>query len=111
MTKVEIFKNNWRIVRYRATGHTEYAEHGQDIVCAALSVTLQFPLAGLQGILEIVPKFEINSDGFLEVNLSGMELKERSNEVETLLKTMVLMLEELAESYPKYIKLVEKEEL
>lgn len=111
MTKVEIFKKNGKIVGYKAIGHTEYAEHGQDIVCAALSVTMQFPLAGLQEILGVIPKYEINSDGFLMVDLRGINLENCERQVDTLLRTMVLMIEELVKSYPKYIKLVEKEEL
>lgn len=111
MTKIEIFKKDGKIVGYRAEGHTEFAEHGQDIVCAALSVTMQFPLAALQEVLGLIPKYEINSDGFLMVDLRGLDLKNREQDVDTLLKTMVLMIEELIKSYPKYIKLVEKEEL
>lgn len=110
MTKVEIFKKDGKIVKYRAIGHTEYAEYGTDIVCAALSVTMQFPLVGFQEILEIMPRFEINSDGYLEVDLAGVQLFSKEKEISTLLNTMELMIKELIRSYPKYITLVEKEE-
>lgn len=110
MTKIEVFKENGRIVRYKATGHAEYADLGEDIVCAALSTTLQFPLAGMQEVLEITPKFEIDSDGYLEVDLRGMDFSFKEREVNTLLESMLVMLKELSKGYPKNLKLVEKEE-
>ncbi|MGL4253923.1 MAG: ribosomal-processing cysteine protease Prp [Fusobacteriaceae bacterium] len=109
MTKIEIFKKNGRIVRYRSTGHAGYADHGEDILCAAISTNLQFPLAGMTEILNLVPKFEID-DGFLEVDLRGLDLKGKDCEINILLESMALMLRELKKEYPKYLKLVEKEE-
>jgi len=110
MTKIEVIRKKGSIVKYKATGHSEYGEYGSDIVCAALSTALQMPLAGFQDVLDIYPKFEINSDGFISVNLDGMELKGREREVHALLESMVIVLRGLAEEYPKNIKLVEKEE-
>lgn len=109
MTKIEVFKKNGKIVRYRSSGHAEYANHGEDIVCAAISTNLQFPLAGLTEILDLIPKFEID-DGFLEVDLRGLDYRGKDCEINVLLESMALMIRELQKEYPKYIKLVEKEE-
>lgn len=109
MTKIEIFKKEGSIVRYRATGHAEYANHGEDIVCAAISTNLQFPLAGITEILGIIPRFEI-ADGNLELDMRGVDYKGKDNEINILLDSMCLMLRELTKEYPKYLKLVEKEE-
>ncbi|MGL5055507.1 MAG: ribosomal-processing cysteine protease Prp [Fusobacteriaceae bacterium] len=109
MTKIEILKKNGSIVKYKATGHAEYANHGEDIVCAAISTNLQLPLAGLTEILGLIPKFEI-SEGYLEVDLRGLDLQNKDREVSILLESMLLMLRELTKEYPKYLKLVEKEE-
>ena len=39
MTKVTIYKNDMNeCVGFRAYGHAGYAEEGQDVVCAAISV-------------------------------------------------------------------------
>lgn len=111
MTKIEISRKNGRIVKYNATGHAEYSEYGSDIVCAALSTALQFPLAGLQDVLEIYPKFEISSDGFVSVDFCDMDLKGKEREVHTLLESMAIVLRELSNEYPNNIKLVEKEEI
>ena len=38
MTRIEIYRKKGRVVGYKATGHSGYAEYGEDIVCAALSM-------------------------------------------------------------------------
>lgn len=111
MTEIEILRKNGRIISYKAVGHAEYDEYGSDIVCAALSTALQFPLAGLQDVLEIYPRFEISSEGLLSVELADMDLKGKEREVNTLLESMLVIVKQLSKDYPKNIKLVEKEEI
>ena len=36
MTKIEVIRKSGSVVKYQATGHSEYGEYGSDIVCAAL---------------------------------------------------------------------------
>ncbi len=110
MTKITVVRKKGSIVKYQATGHSGYDEIGYDIVCAALSTALQLPLAGFQDVLDIYPRFEINSDGFISVDLDGMNLNGKEKEVHTLLESMLVFLKGLANEYPKNIKLVEKEE-
>ena len=110
MTRIEIYRKKGRVVGYKATGHSDYAEYGEDIVCAALSMALQLPLGGMQDVLDIYPKFEIDSDGYLSVDMRGMDNKGKEKELDTLLESMVLMIKSLSKDYPKNIKLVEKEE-
>ena len=111
MTEIEILRKNGRIISYKAVGHAEYDEYGSDIVCAALSTALQFPLAGFQDVLEIYPRFEISSEGLLSVELAGMDLKGKEREVHTLLESMMVIVRQLSKDYHKNIKLVEKEEI
>ena len=111
MTEIEILRKNGRIISYKAVGHAEYDEYGSDIVCAALSTALQFPLAGFQDVLEIYPRFEISSEGLLSVELADMDLKGKEREVNTLLESMLVIVKQLSKDYPKNIKLVEKEQI
>ena len=111
MTEIEILRKNGRIMSYKAVGHAEYDEYGSDIVCAALSTALQFPLAGFQDVLEIYPRFEISSEGLLSVELADMDLKGKEREINTLLESMLVIVKQLSKDYPKNIKLVEKEEI
>ena len=108
MTIIEFIKKKNCIVKYSAIGHADYSEHGTDIVCASISSILQFPLAGITELLNIVPVFHID-DGDFEIDLRNVNLQNRDHEVNILLNTMFIMLKELENEYPKYLKLVEKE--
>lgn len=111
MTKVEVLRKNGRIISYKAVGHAEYGEYGSDIVCAALSIALQTPLAGFQDVLDIYPRFEVSDDGLISVDLADMNLKNKEREVNALLESMLIIVKQLSKNYPKNIKLVEKEEI
>ena len=108
MTKVEIFRKNGSIVGYKASGHSGYSEQGSDIICSAITTSLQMTLAGIQEVLKLEPKFKIN-DGFLDVDLRNIS-QNKFTEINILTESMALFLKELAKQYPKYIRLVEKEE-
>ncbi|WP_022819534.1 ribosomal-processing cysteine protease Prp [Fusobacterium russii] len=109
MTVVKIFRKNGNIIGYRANGHTSYSDYGTDIVCSAVSTALQLPLLSIQEILKAEVKFNINEDGFLEVDLRSLD-KAVLDKINLSLETMVLFISDLSKQYPKNIKLVEKEE-
>lgn len=109
MTKIEFFRKNGDIVRYKASGHSGYAEVGNDIICSSISTALQLPLMSLTEVLKTKAKFKINDYGFLEVDLKEIN-KADYEKIYVLLETVVLFLKELSKQYPKNIKLVEKEE-
>ncbi|ADO83170.1 MULTISPECIES: ribosomal-processing cysteine protease Prp [Ilyobacter] len=110
MTEVVIIRKEGRIVFFSAEGHAGFAEHGEDIVCAALSTALQFPIAHLDEVLDIVPRYEISEDGLLKVDFRGVDLKGNDRELNVLLEMMYLTVKQLAREYSEFIKLVEKEE-
>lgn len=110
MIRVTIVRKNGSITGYHALGHAEYAEMGSDIVCAAVSTVMQNPLAGIQEVLHLHPQYGFDGDGYLTVNFDELDYQGKEKEVSALLETMIVMLRELERSYPKNIKLVEKEE-
>ena len=65
-------------------------------------------LAGIQEKLNLNPIVKID-DGFLDISLRNIE-KSKFNEIDILTETMFIFLKELTKQYPKYIKLVEKED-
>ena len=108
MTKVEIFRKNGNIIGYKASGHSGYSEQGSDIICSAISTSLQMTLIGIQEVLKLKVDFKIN-DGFLDVDLKNISL-DKLTQTNILTETMAIFLKELTKQYPKYIRLVEKEE-
>jgi hypothetical protein len=108
MTKVEIFRKNGNIIGYKASGHSGYSEQGSDIICSAISTSLQMTLIGIQEILKLKVDFKIN-DGFLDVDLKNISL-DKLTQTNILTEAMAIFLKELTKQYPKYIRLVEKED-
>ena len=108
MTKVEIFRKNGSIVGYKASGHSGYSEQGSDIICSAISTSLQMTLIGIQEVLKLKVDFKIN-DGFLDVDLKNISL-DKLTQMNILTEAMAIFLKELTKQYPKYIRLVEKED-
>lgn len=108
MTKVEIFRKNGNIIGYKASGHSGYSEQGSDIICSAISTSLQMTLIGIQEILKLKVNFKIN-DGFLDVDLKNIS-QDKLTQTNILTEAMAIFLKELTKQYPKYIRLVEKED-
>lgn len=108
MTKVEIFRKNSNIIGYKASGHSGYSEQGSDIICSAISTSLQMTLIGIQEVLKLKVDFKIN-DGFLDVDLKNISL-DKLTQTNILTEAMAIFLKELTKQYPKYIRLVEKED-
>ena len=108
MTKVEIFRKNGNIIGYKASGHSGYSEQGSDIICSAISTSLQMTLIGIQEVLKLKVDFNIN-DGFLDVDLKNIS-QDKLTQTNILTEAMAIFLKELTKQYPKYIRLVEKED-
>ncbi len=108
MTKVEVFRKNGNIIGYKASGHSGYSEQGSDIICSAISTSLQMTLIGIQEVLKLKVDFKIN-DGFLDVDLKNIS-QDKLTQTNILTEAMAIFLKELTKQYPKYIRLVEKED-
>lgn len=108
MTKVEIFRKNGNIIGYKASGHSGYSEQGSDIICSAISTSLQMTLIGIQEVLKLKVDFKINDD-FLDVDLKNIS-QDKLTQTNILTEAMAIFLKELTKQYPKYIRLVEKED-
>lgn len=109
MVLIEIFRKNGKVVGYKGSGHSGHDEIGKDIVCAAISVILQNPLVGMEGVLGIIPKYSVNSDGYLEVDLTKSNIQGKEKELAILIETMIVMTKSLVNEYPNSLKLVERE--
>lgn len=81
-------------------GHADYAEHGRDIVCSAISI-LTYTFANM---------LAINGAKELKVDLDGeirtiSFLNDRSDKISTILDSFVMGLRLLEASYPEHVKI------
>lgn len=91
MINIKVYRNDSSncIVGYEASGHTDTA-----ISCAAVSMVTQFPLVGAERILKLPVKHETDDNkGLLKVQF----LQPYNDELEVLLKTMLVCLKMLKE--------------
>lgn len=103
MVTVKLTRNTANcIVAVNVTGHADYAPHGEDIVCAAVSALTQTALVGLLRYAQYPVEYKMKA-GFLSFHLQ----KEPAVVTDTILETMSLGLEEIARSYPDRVQIKE----
>ena len=92
MTKVTK-KDNTIII----DGHANYAEYGQDIVCAAVSTLAQTLICSLEQLTDIELR-NIVTDGFIKI-----VIEESTEGVQLLVDSFFIGIEGVAVAYPEYV--------
>ena len=103
MIKVKInYKDNF-VNGFKISGHANYDEYGKDIVCASVSSIV---ITSINAALRI----ESNSLNYQEEkNKLTIEITSDNENVLLIIENMISMLQELALTYKKNIKIVEEE--
>lgn len=98
-------ESQW-IHKFELTGHAGYAEHGQDIVCAAVSALSISAVNGLEQFLPVKPEVEVRDpEGYLSCSLPRLE-PQTLEQAQWILRTMALGIESIQESYGQhYVKI------
>ena len=106
MTKVEFFNKDGRITGFCVSGHSGYAEEGQDIVCAAVSTAVTFAETTLNDVLGVRAKTRVNEEE-ARVTLTLPASCEEEDAVQAVLTGMMLTLCSLRDDYSDYIEVLE----
>jgi len=104
MISVTVTRKNGRIEKLIVSGHADYARHGKDVVCAAVSSIAQTALMGLlkyNGSVE----YERKEDGYLSIVVPN-DKNEAINQA--VMETAVLGLKDVASGYGTFVKVEEK---
>ena len=107
MIKVNLYYNKQKdLCRFRLYGHAEYAEYGQDIVCAAVSMIVINTINSIESFTNepLITNQDANT-GWLECVFPNMPKGKGSKEAKLLLKSMVLGLESVKKEYGSYIQI------
>jgi uncharacterized protein YsxB (DUF464 family) len=103
MIKVTIEKNNTKVISLEVSGHSNYDEKGKDIVCAGVSAIV---VGGLNALLNENKK-AINYE--CKEGYASIFVKEIDNDnINKILDVITTQLYTIEESYPKFIKIIEK---
>lgn len=80
-------------------GHAGYAPHGQDIVCASISVLIQVFVASVEELSDDTLKCEMRPGNAV---ISYKNLSEKSR---TLLDSFLLGCRMIANAYPQHVRI------
>ena len=85
-------------------GHAGYARHGEDIVCAAASVTA-YTAAGALGILCGAPEScAKENSGFFELTAPYFDDQDIAYRADIILETAYIGFKQIEASYSKFLK-------
>ena len=103
MIKIQINKTNNKYSSLVVSGHSNYDEHGKDIVCAGVSAIVTGGINAL--ILEDKKSisYEIK-DGYVNLDVLNIE----NNNIQLIIDVIVVQLKTIEESYKKHVKIYEK---
>lgn len=102
MIRARFFRCNDRLCGFEISGHSGYAEQGEDIVCAAVSCAVELTANAITVIEGLHADVKVSGDTvMLTVSQQDIERAEK------FLKALKLQLENIRESYGDYILLEE----
>jgi len=90
---------------YSAQGHSDYAEEGYDIVCAAVSVLGVTCANSLESVCGIMPEVLANDSGILHFRLPSPISPQAMRDAQILFGFLHQGLKDVAEQFPQDVNL------
>ncbi len=106
MTKCEFFTEGDRITGFTVSGHSGYAEKGQDIVCAAISAVVTMAEATINDVCGAKAKVRVKEED-ARITLTLPASCDEEETVQAVLAGMLVTLCNLRDDYPDYIEVME----
>ena len=104
MTNVRISRQGRWLRGFEISGHSGYAERGEDIVCAAISAISQTAVLGITEVVRLKPFCkQDDAEGRLRVRLRSSDVGNRR--AEAILRTMVVGLMNIQAQYPDFLRI------
>lgn len=94
------------IMAFKVVGHAEFAEYGNDIVCAGVSAVTFGTVNAIERLTGYEPEVQMQDSGWFSVRISESLQEEVRDQVNLLLEAMVVMLETIQDSYGDYVALL-----
>ena len=106
MTRCEFFTEDDRITGFSISGHSGYAEAGQDIVCAAISAVVTMAEATINDVCGAKAKVRVKEED-ARVTLTLPASCDEEDAVQAVLAGMLLPLAGMRDDYPDFIEVLE----
>ncbi len=108
MISAVLYRDGNRLTGYSASGHSDYAEEGSDIVCAAVSVLGCTCVNALESVCGVQVLMKENGPGILAFDLPMLAAKE-DREAQILMGALKQGLTDIQDNYPQNLHLSIKE--
>lgn len=107
MIKVQVRRaSDGTIARLEVNGHANYADYGEDIVCAGVSALVETALIGLRQVAQHPYEGEaVSGRMYCKVQTGGTP--ESAARAQVILETTLLGLRDIAKDYPQFIRVTE----
>lgn len=109
MILVKALRKDGDLVGFISTGHADFADHGQDIVCSAVTAQLMMTVNGLTEVLKASVDITTQEEGGHLVFVLKNYSKEQLSKAQLLLRSLELGLEAIRMQYPDHITLKTEE--
>ena len=106
MTRCEFFTEGDRITGFSISGHSGYAEAGQDIVCAAVSAVVTMAEATIKDVCGAKAKVRVGENE-ARITLKLPKTCDEEETVQAVLAGMMVTLINLQEDYSDFIEVLE----
>ena len=106
MTRCEFFRENERITGFSVSGHSGYAEAGQDILCAAISAAVALTETTVNDVCGGKAKVRVKEED-ARVTLTLPASCEEEDAIQAALTGLMLYLIGLRDDYSDYIEVLE----
>ena len=106
MTRCEFFTEGDRITGFSISGHSGYAEAGQDIVCAAISAVVTMAEATINDVCGAKAKVRVK-DEQARITLTLPVSCDEEETVQAVLAGMMITLAGMRDDYPDCIEVLE----
>lgn len=109
MIEVRFLRKSGDLIGFTYDGHADYDEYGKDIVCAAVTAQCMMVYNGLDEIMKIKNKIDIDQNGgYLSVSIDSASSLEKK-EAQILMETLLLGIKAIELQHSTIIKLIEEE--
>lgn len=92
--------------RVLVTGHANFAEHGMDIVCAAVSGITIGQVNAMEQLLGVQAHSDDDGEGKVDLRVPEGLAPEVKEKMYLLVEAMVLSLRMIADEFPKNVKFI-----
>ena len=110
MTTITFRSEGGRIIGFDSQGHSGYAEEGADIVCAAISSTIDLVIATINDVLGLAASVKVReSDASISLRLPGGLAPTAESTCQALMTGLMVYFAELHDEFPDNIEVLEED--